>query len=485
MENIDLKTIGNRSVHGVIALISRTFVINVVSFIASLVIFTVLSPSEVGVYTAVLAIQRVVSFFTDVGLAAALVQKREKIEENDLTTSFTIQFFITGLIFVLIWLANAPIAAFFHLGMSALALLNVLVFSIFLSSFKTIPSVLLERNIHFNRLIIPQIVESLTFNIIVVILVLKGFGINSFSFGFLISSVIGVPIYHLISPWKIKIGISRESLKHLSYGVQFQAKNILAAIKDDLLTVFLAKTLPFAQLGYIGFAQRLAFFVFRYIVDSVTKVTFSTYARIQDEKVYLKKTIEKSLFFVSMTTFPIFIGIIITAPYIIFYFPKWHNKWEPALLSLTFFCLNAFISSLSGVLVNVLDATGKVTTTLKLMILWTTLTWILTPILIYLYGYNGVSIASFLVTTTIVFTIHLVKQTVEFNFLQSIYKPLIATIIMGIIVYISAKVFVQDLITLAFVILLGGCVYLGFLFILAKDDIKKDIGRVFLAYGKT
>ncbi|OGH10409.1 MAG: hypothetical protein A2857_05300 [Candidatus Levybacteria bacterium RIFCSPHIGHO2_01_FULL_36_15] len=475
MEDFDTATIGKKSAHGILVLISRTLVLNIISFASFLLISTELPARDLGIYTAVIAIQRVISFFTDFGLGASLVQKKEKLEQADLTTSFTIQSSLTFFVFLIVFVLQSVFVSFFKLNQDALRLLLVLVFSIFLSSFKVIPSILLERNIKFQRLVIPQIAESLTFNVILIVLVLTRHGLDSFTWAFLVSSLVGIPFYYYVSPWKLSFGINRQALHHLKFGAQFQLKNILATIKDDLLTVILTKFLSFTEIGYIGFAQRLAFFVFRYVVDSVTKVTFAAYARIQDDTISLRRAIEKSLFFVSAAMFPILFGIIITAPYIINYFPKWHNKWEPALISLVFFCLNALVSSISGILVNVLDSTGKVKTTLKLMVLWTILTWVLTPILIKMYGFNGVSIASFLVTLTICLTVYLVRKIVVFNLIGSIYKSFLSSLVMSAIVYTSAKLFVHDFTSLLLIAVFGGIVYLTGIYLSAKNEIKNGL----------
>lgn len=477
MEKLDKESIIKRSVSGIFALISRTFFLNVISFGAFLVVTSILPTHEVGIYIAVIAIQRVISFFTDFGLGAALIQKKHDLKQEDITTAFTVQAGISLAIFITVAIFIGTLAGFFKLTESAQTLLLVLVFTIFLSSFKTIPSILLERSIKFGKLVFPQIIESLAFNFILVVLVFGGYGIDSFSWAFLISSLLGIPFYYLVSRWKIGIGISKDSLHNLKYGIQFQAKNVLATIKDDLLTVILIRFLTFSEIGYIGFAQRLAFFVFRYVVDSVTKVTFSAYSRAQQDTLFLTKAVEKSLFFVSASMFPLLFGLIIIAPYLIKFFPNWNNKWEPALFSIIFFCLNAAISSLSGILVNVLDATGKVKITLRLMVLWTILVWILTPILINLYGYNGVSIASFLVTTTIIYTVFEVKKIIKFKFMPSIAKPLIATTLMTVIVYFASNIFVKDFLSLIFVILTGGLIYLISLFVLSGKELKGDLVR--------
>lgn len=245
MDDFDILAVTRRSVQSIVALVSRTFILNLISFAAFLIISTHLPARELGIYTAVIAIQRLISFFTDFGLGAALVQKKDDVTDKDIKTSFTIQAGITLAIFIMVFLLQVPLRSFFKLDDTAFSLLLALVFTIFLSSFKTIPSILLERKINFQRLIIPQIVESLIFNIILVILILQGFGLTSFTYAFLVSSVVGIPCYYLVSPWKIGVGIDRESLSHLKFGIQFQAKNVLATLKDDLLTVILVRFFVF------------------------------------------------------------------------------------------------------------------------------------------------------------------------------------------------------------------------------------------------
>ncbi len=470
MDEVDIVLLTKRSVRSIAALISRNFFLNIVSTISFFLIAAVLIPEDIGLYTAVIAIQRIIGFITDFGLGAALIQKKEELVDSDIMTSFTIQASITFLVFFIVLLLHGYISSYLHLSAPAERLLIALAFCIFLSSFKTIPSILLERKIRFEKLVIPQIVEQLTFNILLIIFVLKGFRIDSYTIAFLASSLIGIPFYYYVSPWKIRLGIDKKSLHHLKFGAQFQAKNVLAALKDDALTIFLAKTLSFTQLGYIGFGQRIAFLSFRYVVDNVTKVTFATYSRMQDNLDLLRKAIEKSLFFVSCAMFPILTGLIVIAPYFLRYFPGFHNKWEPASISLIFFSLNALVSSLSSILVNILDANGRVKVTLFLMIIWTILTWILTPLFILLYGYNGVAIASFLITLTIFITIYFVRQIVTFSFFGSIYKPFICSAVMVVVLLTLSPMVIKDLFTLISMIVLGGVVYLTCIYLFAKKE---------------
>ncbi len=484
MDELDIAVIKKRTVKSIFALFSRGFILQLISLGAFLVVSTNLSPSEFGTYIIVITIQELINFFTNFGLGAALVQKKTELEQEEITTVFTIQFLLTLFIFLLVFifkdLAREIVSTFMKSNLSeeGLWLLIILTFTIFLSSFKLIPAILLERKINFQKLIIPQMGESLIFNIILVALLLRDFGISSYTYAFAVSSLVGIPLYYWVSPWRLQFGITRRTLFHLKFGTQFQAKNILANLKDKFLKLFLGAALGSGKIGYIGFAEKWAFFAYNIIVNNVTTVTFATYSRLQDQKDHLKKIVEKSLFFVSAIMFPILIGIMVTIPYFIEYYSRW-NKWQPAVISLMFLSLNAGVSSLSGILVNVLDSNGKVKRTLELMVIWTILTWVFTLVFIRYFDFNGVAIASFVVTLTIFYTIHLVKQVVNFNFWRSISKPLFASASMGVFLVFVSQLLVSNMVTLFFVILMGGAVYLAIMYYLAGKEILSDIKTVF------
>lgn len=478
-QELDIHTISRRSVHGVFAVLSRQLILNLISFGASIVIITFLTPKDLGIYAAITAMQRIISFFTDFGLGAALVQKKESLLKDDLTTTFTVQTLITFIIFLIVLALSPLLLSLFKLDATGIKLLLAFVLTIFLSSFKLIPSILLERAIHFEKLVVPHIIEALIYNGVLVVLVLHGFRLDAYSWAVLLSALGGIPFYYYISPWKLSFGIKKSSLKHLHYGLQYQAKNILATIKDDLLTVILAKLLPFSALGYLNFAEGFAFFPLRFVTDSVTRVTFASYARMQGNKDYMRIGIEKSLFFVSLLMFPAMIGLILTGPFFIHFIPKWHAKWEPAIVSLVFFSLNAMVSSLSNVLVNFLDASGKVKITLRLMILWTILVWVLTLVFIHIYGFNGVAIASFLVTLTLGITVYMVRKIVPFSLWRSISRPLFATLGMAGVILLFTRLIGSDVLTLLLTVSIGALSYSVLLYLIAGKEIIQDYKYIF------
>jgi len=478
MEEIDIALIAQRSIRGVFALTSRTFIIQIVGFLANFLLTIFLTPAIFGVFFVVSAAIAFLSYFSDIGLAAALIQKKEGISQEDLKTTFTIQqFLVLTVVVVALFLSNS-IGSFYHLEKDGVFLFQALAIAFFLSSLKTIPSIILERNLRFEKLVIPQIVETFFFSVVVVILAIKGFGITSFTYAVLARGLSGVITIYLISPWRVSFGFSKESAKKLlSFGIPFQLNSFLALIKDDLLIVYLGRVLPIAQVGYIGFAQKWAFAPLRLIMDNVIRITFPSFSRLQNEKDVLEKAIEKSIFAASFLIFPALFGLVTLSPYLVHLIPK-YLKWEPAILSLAFFSINAALSSISTPLTNALNAIGKIKTTLYLMVFWTVATWVLTPIFIVFYGFNGVAIASALIACSVVVVVWLTKRYVKFNVLRATGYPFVSAVLMGIMVYFLSGILIRGLISLCFMILLGAMLYFLCVFILARKEVISDVKLV-------
>ena len=474
MQEIDIAAVKQKSIHGIIALTSRTFFIQLVNFSASLLLTIFLAPAIFGVFFIVSAIIAFLTYFSDIGLAAALIQKKENLTKEDLKTTFTIQQALVLSLVTLALLFSERIGYFYNLGEDGVFLFQALAISFFLSSLKTIPSIILERDLNFTKLVIPQIVETVFFNVIAVGLAINGFGIASFSYAVLARGFSGLVAIYLISPWKPALGFSSVSAKKLlSFGVPFQLNSFLALIKDDLFIAFLGKILPFAQVGYIGFAQKWAFMPLRLVMDNVIRITFPSFSRLQDEKEILGKAIEKSVFAASFIIFPALAGLFVLSPYFIEIIPR-YTKWEPALLSVWFFSLSAALSSVSTPLTNALNAIGKIKITLYLMVFWTIATWSLTPLLIFLMGFNGVAVASAIIAVSTIVVVFIVKRLIQFNIINALTNPVAGSIIMGAILFFISPYFVQGLFSLISVIVFGAVIYFLTVYILGRDQIKKD-----------
>lgn len=472
MEDFDLQLVAKKSIQGMFALVSRSFLVQILTIVSNFVLTIYLDPSMFGIFFVVSAINVFLAYFQDIGLAALIIQKKAEPTLKELRTTFTIQQILVLAIVVPTFLFSTQLADFFNLSQDGLHVLYAYLVSFVLSSLKTIPTALLERKLDFHKLVIPQIAESLVYSLALIYFAINGYGVATFTYAILLRSIIGLPLIYIVQPWSVGFALSKQLIKELvSKGSPFQGNSILALVKDDLLNLYVASALPLTQVGYIGFAQKWAFMPLRLVMDNVIKVTFPSYSRLQHDTKALRTVVEKSLYLISFFIFPIVAAFITLSPKLIELIPG-YTKWEPALISLMFFSLNALFASITVPLTNLLNAIGKVKITLAYMVFWTLLSWILTVFFIQMFGFNGVAAASFVVAASVLLILYQVKKEIEFSFIRPIWKQFIAAAIMGITIY-SLQGYITNWYLLVLQVLLAGIVYMGILLLISKEEIIK------------
>jgi len=474
-EILEYQEVKRRSVTGVLALISRTFIVQIISFVATLALTIFLDPSIYGIFYLVSSVVNFLAYFSDIGLAAALIQKKETVTNRDLATTFSVQQILVITLLTILFITSPYIRTQYGIDQSGMYLLYAMGISLFLSSLKTIPSIMLEREIKFNKLILPQILETLAFNFVAVFLAWKGFGVMAFTYAVLVRGVVGLITMYLVYPWKPMFGIYRESLRSLlRFGLPYQANTFLAVLKDDGMTIILTKIIGTTGLGYIGWASRWAGFPLRIVMDNLTKVSFPTFARLQNDNEKLAQAVEISLKYMCLAAFPVLVGMGFFAFPLINIIPK-YTKWLPALIPLYIYLYNSAWASISTSLTNLLNATGHIKQTFKLMLMWTGLTWTAMPLLALKFGYIGVTYAVIIIATSSFVTIILAKKYVNFSLIKILKTPLISTLTMSLFL-LSSIHFATSTISLVLIGIFATAIYLGStLFIEGVSFVKRTV----------
>lgn len=429
----DIKT---KSVSGAIAYFGRTIILQGIGLASAFVLSWFFQPEDFAVYGFVAQIIGLLIFFSDIGLAATLIKKAKEPSSEDYQTTFTVQQILSWIIFLItltIFLSGSVQSKFGNAGGWILLSLGL---SFPLASLKTISSIKLERKLDFSKLVIPQIFEQLVFHGLLIFLAWRQFGPIAYAWAIIARSIIGAVIMWLVKPWQIGFQLNRNSIKQLlKFGVKFQLNDLLARIKDQLFFLSLGYFLPIRQFGYINWAKNWSMYPYNLTVQNVMAITFPTFSRLQKHKQLLKKALEKSIFFITLFIFPLLAGMCVMIGPFLQVIPKYH-KWQPAMISFIFFTLSIAWAALSTPLVNTLNAIGKINQSLKLMVMWTILTWTITPLMIHFLGFNGVAIAAFIISFSSIFSIKFVKKVVDIKVWDNIWRQLAASLTMVLLSFL-------------------------------------------------
>lgn len=440
---------------------------------ANLVLTIYLSPATFGIYITVLSMISLLNYFSDIGLAASLIQKRE-ISDNDIRTTFTVQQALIITIIALSYVLTPVTTKFYNLPPEGVYLYWALLVAFFVSSLKTIPSVFLERKIQFQKIVLVQIIENTVFYISVIIFAISGFGLHSFTISVLLRALVGFIAIYKISPWQVKIGISRASLKELlSFGLPFQASSFLAIFKDELITLFLGKVVGFEMLGYIGWAKKWAEAPIRIVMDNISRVIFPLIARFQDDKEKVAKLIEKVLYYQTAVIAPSIMGIAMIMSTLVEVIPK-YEKWAVALPIFYIFCLSSIFVSLGAPFMNLFNALGKVKISLIFMAIWTVITWIFTPVLVNMFGLYGYPITHLIVSSTYFAAAYVAHRFLKFTYFRVISPFIASALIMGVVLNILKILFLfRSLSFIGFMAIVGALTYFASLKYLYRIDALK------------
>jgi len=427
---LEVKEIGHRAIKSILALISRTFILNVVNFLGTLALTIFLSTQGYGIFIVASSAVDVLTYFSDIGLAGALIQKKGKLTDKEINSTFSLQNLLVLMGIGLALILSKKISQFYGFGQEGLHLYYALLVAFFFASLKTIPSVLLERRLKLEKVIIPQILETVVFNGLIVWLAFSGWGISSYIVAVIARAVVGVvAIYSLVS-WRPRLRLSFESIKSLlSFGVPYQLNSILAVFKDKVSLLVLAKIIGLEGVGILGWAEKWANLILRYFLDSTIKVAFPMFSRLQDAKDKLRESLEHAVYFISLFVFPALTGAYLLMPTIVKIIPK-YLKWQAGIPAFNLFLISAGVASISTFLTNFLTATGKVKQVLLLMLMWTGLTLGLYPLLSLKLGFYGVAVGSVIIALTSVIPWWLVKKQSGFELFANIYPAVIASLLM-------------------------------------------------------
>ena len=460
----DIKQIKQRGVLSAGSLLFQSGFSAILGFTAFFILTLKSNLYLLGIYNTVLAMMAFFNYFSSLGLAAAIIQKKE-IDEKDLNTAFIIQTSLSLFIIIIgFFLTNYLFIIYKDLPKSVVYLYWALLFSFFFLSLKTIPSVLLEKKIQIYKVVLVSLIENVVFYSIVIIMSLLNFDIFSLVVAVIVRSLVGVIAIYIMNPWSPKPIFSKSSAKSLlSYGVPFQGNSFLALIKDDLMIIYLGAAIGFEKLSVVTFAKKYAEFSIRLIMDNINRVAFPVYSQFQNNKALLKKSVEKILFYEALFIFPIIIGSVFIFDNLLKIMPGYYAKWQVALISFYFFSFSALFVSLYSPLISLFNAIGKVKLTLIIMAILTGLNWLLIPLMIKLFGYQGISIAFFIISFSFIFVFIKAKLTVDFSLKNAFGSPIVSSLAMTLylllIKFWISKVVTNNLILTGLAVIGSASVY--------------------------
>ena len=260
-----------------------------------LVLARLVTPSEFGVFTAGLVLVGIARLYTESGMLAALVYRRDRLEEAAATA--VVATFLAGLLIGLLMLALAPaLGAFFHdatvTGVAAAAAGLAL-----LRTVSIVPEALLQRQFSFLRRMVVEPGSVVAFGITGIVLTANGLGV----WGLVIAQYASFLVQALLSwglvRWRPKLRLASFGMwrELISYGRHTIAATTVIRVGEEIPVLLLGRFTGAAALGQLRYGRRIASLPLAMIMAAASYVLFPAFARIATERERFQASVLRAL----------------------------------------------------------------------------------------------------------------------------------------------------------------------------------------------
>lgn len=374
---------------GIRLLFQRQVVIQIFTFSGGIVLARVLSPAEFGLFGIANFLVHTLAMFGDFGLAPSFIQRREDPSERDLQVGFTLQLALTSGVVAALWLLAPRLVALYPAVPAEVAwLVRALAVSVFLSSWRAMSVLQLERRLDYRRLAWIEVTETVSYQGIAVVLVLLDFGVWSLVWATLTRGVLGAVLTYLLRPWPVRLAFDRRvAWEILRYGLPFQGARMIHRVGGWVNPILVGALIGPEGVGFVTWASSNGRKPLL-LVNSVRRVAFTHFSRLQDDWQRIERTLVRYLTYLLLPTGLWFVLILAAGAQTVELI--YTAKWLPAVSTLTLYALAANLNVIGWLVGNTLDATGYVGRAAKRTFTKTAVMFGASVPLVWLLGIDGV-----------------------------------------------------------------------------------------------
>lgn len=442
--------------------------------LVELIVFTLLArlllPADWGLVAMASVFIAFFRLFIEQGLDLALVQ-REDLEPAHLNTAFMINV-IMGLVLMLLVMLGAGLIASVYDQPELVPVIRWLSVTLLLGSLASVQVAILKRELRFKPLAVRMLLSSLVGGAVGIGAALAGAGVMSLVAMQITGGIVQLVVLWAGSSWRPRLEFSMTHFRDLyRFAINILGINLLdfANIYADtfLIGYFLGPT----ALGYYHFANRLVRMVTQLITSVTSPVSFSTFSAIQKDLPRLRRAYYEVVHMVSFVIFPIFVGLIVLAPFAI---PLMFGEaWQSSTLIMQYLAVTGAVSALFVFNGNIMMASGKPSWRLYINLLNVTVNLI--GILIAVkYGIEAVALAVVLrvvlLTPVPLLAVRKLLGGSLRNYFRHLLPAMLATFFMGLYLYFGLhEVFVMPFTVPVMVLAVLGGAIVYVLFVLLFD----------------
>lgn len=307
-----------------------------IQFIVGVVLARILTPHDYGTVGLIMVFITFSQLFIDGGLTTALIQKKNRTEE-DFNTVFLFNLAMSAVLYVILFLI-APFVARMYEIEELTSLLRVLGLVLIITPFSSIQITQLTIKVDFRTISLVSVPSAIISGAIGIAMAYMGFGPYALVAQQIIMVLMRSIIVNIISKYHIKIFFSKTSFKDLfSFSYKLVLSSSLDRIYNTVFTMIIGKVFSPTALGLYSRGTQFVSLTSGILGSVFDRVTLPVMSSVQDDKELLKKVFVK---YIKGSSFIIFAALIIlmcvAKPLVLFLLTE---KWVDAVPILQLMCI--------------------------------------------------------------------------------------------------------------------------------------------------
>jgi PST family polysaccharide transporter len=351
------ESIGGPAKRGIAWALSSNVVIQGFQFAVGVVLARLLLPEDFGVFAITSIFTGLAANIANIGLGAALVQRRE-ISEQHRRTMLATNLSTSSLIVALLILISPWVGRFFQHQLAG-PILILVSFNFLINSASSVSFSLLSRALRFRVISIIEASSMVVHALVAITMALRGFGVWSIAWGGIAQSLFRCGALIATGGWAPRLGWSRPAFGDLiSFGAALTVKRLLNYCAANVDYFVIGRRLGPVSLGYYTRAYSLMTLPLTQLSRVIMGVLFPAFSRIQDDNERLVDGYQRVVLATALVSFPFLAGLLVTAPVLIGF--VYGEKWLPTVAPLQIMCVAGMMKSVSTFVGSIVNAKGQV-----------------------------------------------------------------------------------------------------------------------------
>ena len=333
--------------------------------VVAIILARLLTPADYGIAAMVLVFSGLVYVFADLGLGAALIQRRE-LTEDDRSTAFWLSVG-AGLLLTIIGIAVAGPLASFYGEPEVRPLFQALSLSFLVTALGTTQAALLTRSMSFRSLELRMMIATVIGAAAGIVVALRGGGAWAIITQQLAVAVASTIMLWVVSNWHPQARFTRASVGRIGgYGAHMFGSSLCFYLNRNIDNLLIGRFLGPAALGMYALAYNVMLTPLNRLSRPVQDVFFPALSWMQDDPRRMVAVWLRVTRLVAAVALPAMLGLIILAPE--FVRIVLGEQWLPAVPIIQILAWAGLLQSLSALHGRILAALGKTRTLFRFSI---------------------------------------------------------------------------------------------------------------------